>query len=540
MLTVITNPADHNFSRSPVICEVETDNYIQNENLGLHALGIFSITGSGAVGYYIKIISAAITLQLDFINSIVPTVGKIRVKVPADSFTTYWNKVLSDIQLNTGLTALYTVTQDGLGGFFFLAILPGNTYSLTTSFINGLGLYFYNNTIGTDDIVIGPRVNYKIGIDVYVERVMSWPVGVFDKICSFEKEPINNIIKMDLSKFIDTQLDYYFPTPNQSASNHCRQTSKHFQIGLREIYGSPAAEHITLAAPDVALAYPGAPYTFEAIILKAGFSPRWSRIQPTNQLAAYIWSYPLTLTVFPSIKKIKLFQPEYLFYCFGANCGNPILKVTTYYADGTTVDAYQSLYSGTMFTGFVGCFPVNFSGSIIYYEMLNGDAVKFTAGIYSDLDHSTLIAGGGTYIPDYDDLGDDKIFMFTNSMSGVDTFRSVGHFIKDTEFSNESSSRMYYTSDLPHLGTEDKSQFLKTNLFKVHSGWLTKEEIVCMEEILLSKHVVEVEGLIYHHPITITSRKITVHETNEFLSRIEFEYYHQYKSQVTDTLAAAL
>lgn len=540
MLTVITNPSDHNFSRSPVICEIETDNYIQNENLGLHALGIFSITGSGLVGYYIKIISAAITLQLDFINSIVPTVGKIRVKVPADSFPTYWNKVLSDIQLNTGLTALYTVTQDGLGGFFFLAILPGNTYSLTASFINGLGLYYYDNTIGTDDIVIGPRVNYKIGIDVYVERAMGFPTNVLDKICSFEKEPINNIVKMDLSKFIDTQLDYYFPTPNQSASNHCRQTSKHFYVGLREIYGSPAVEHVTAAAPDIALASPGLPITFEAFILKAGFSPRWSRIQSKLQLAAYLWSYPLTLTVFPSTKKIKLFQPEYLFYCFAANCGNPILKVTTYYADGTTVDAYQSLYSGTMYKGFVGCFPVNFSGSIIYYEMLNGDAVKFTVDLYSDLDHSTLIVGGGTYIPDYNAMGDDKIFMFTNSMSGVDTFRSEGSFTKDTEFSNETSTRIYYSTDLPHLGTEDNSQHLKTNIYKAYSGWLTKDEIVCMEELFLAKYKVEVEDLIYHHPITITSKKITPHETNEFLFKIEFEYYHQYKSQVTDTLKAAL
>lgn len=542
MLTVITNPSDHNFSRSPVICEIETDNMLVSGDFGDKAKFVFYIPPNPIEGNEFKVANnEPIGLWLIFTAFTNPVKWTIPLRIAGATDFQFYTAVLARINLSTTIFARYVVTYIGSGGFLFESILPGNIYSALGCAVSGTGFSFTNLLNGTTNMLTNvPRPNYKIGIDVYVERAIGWPTNVMDKIYSADKEPLNSKVKFDLSKIIDTQLEYYFPLEQQSFSNICRQTSKHFQVVMREIYGSPAIEHVTSATPNTALASPGLPITFEAFILKAGLSPKWSRVLPSNQLDAYVWSYPLLLSVFSIHKKIKFRQPEYIYYCFAATCINPVLKVTTYYADGSTVDAYQSLFSGTMYKGFVGCFPVNFDSSVLYNEMLTGNAVKFTVGICSNLDHSILIAGGGTYIPDYTEIGDDKIFLFTNSMSGVDTFRTEGNYIKDIEFQNENSSRLYYTSDLPHLGTEVNTQQQKTNTFKAYSGWVTEDVLICMEEFFLSKYKVEVEDFIFYSPITITSKKINVHETNEFLFRFEFEYYHQYKSSVTDKLSAGL
>lgn len=545
MLTIIKNPSDYNFSKSPMICEVETDNYMLIGNFGNKAYGTFYIPINPSVGNFIKLVSTALTIQLDFIAGTTQVTGKIREKVPADTMDDFYAKVLLDIQLNTSITSIFNVTCDLLGGFFFEAINPGPQYSLTASTTFGSSFNYFNNVVGTDDILNEPRPNYKIRCDIYIEEIATFPLNltVFKNVFSAQKEPFGNKVKFDFSKIIDANLEYYFPTPNQSTSNLCSQTSKKFFIVIREFFGNPATENFPSINPTTGLVT-GTNKTYYSFSLKAGLSPRWSRIQQNLQLDAYIFSYPLCLTNRPgSSFVIKKNQPEYIYFCLPNDVltDDLKLKIITFNNDGTTSISYQSAYTNPCKKGATICFPVNPNTGVINNSIsTNAPVNKFIVSIVSQSDVSTNISPEFTYYPNFEDLGDNKIFLFTNSLGGVDTFRSEGYFENEVEFEKEISSRIYFSDDDKHLGMYAQNQAYKQDSFKVFSGWKTQAEIDWLEDLFISKYVVEVVNFIEYVPIMITTKKIIRHKTNEFLKAIEFEFMYQYKSPVTDRLAASL
>lgn len=542
MITVLTNPCAHNFSKSPVICELETDNALYSGDFGNKAKFIFYLPPTPTIHSHFKVETGSVSVWFYFTNG-VPSSPYIQIPLRGVGVTDldYYNDILAIILAEASITTNYNVTYVGGGGFLFEAVLPGNTHSNTTSSVGGVDLSFTNLVVGTTNMLTDvPRPNYKIGIDVYVQTQRTVPVAVMAKVFSAEKQPFNNKVKFDISKIVDAFLDYYFPSPNQTNSCVALQTCKLFQVVIRELYGSPIIEYVPTCAPDPILVSPGGNDLFPKDILKAGFAPRWNKVQPQNQLDAYVWNYPLNLTTRPGPINIKIQQPEYIYFCFPADCLNPVLKVTSFLTDGTTVETYEVLFAGTMYKGFVGCFPVKPPGSVINSHLTAGDATKFTAQIVADADHATGISPLVTYIPNYEPIGEDKILLFTNSMGGVDTFRSEGSFEQMVEIEKEVSSRIYYTTDDAHLGDEVESQNYKQNTFKAYSGWKTEDEIHALEDLFLAKYKVEVVDYVFYIPITIISKKYLKHKTNVFLHAVEIEYYHQIKSPVTDRLAAAL
>lgn len=545
-LTIIKNPSHYNFSKSPVMCEIETDNYDDVGNFGNKAFALF-FTSSFVLGNYFKIVSTALTIQLDAINTTTPTVGKIRVKDGGDTLTTFWNKVLADILLNTSITALYNVTQDGLGGFLFNAINPGPQYSLNASIANTTTGNFFNYVDGTDDIHTGHKPNYRIRLEIKQEDTATFPLSLpaFKTIYTAQKEPYNNRVKFDLSKFLNVGLGYYFPTPNLAAITLCNQVCKKFFVSIKEFYGTPAVEHATTITPSGGL-QSGTQDTLPAFLLKAGLSPKWTKYYVENlQVLNYIWSNPFFLTTQSSFKKIKINQPEYLYFLLYDDYDSAFpqdlrLKIVTHLDDGTQLSVIALLYNLPFYKGQTFCFPINPSGGEIWSKMLTYDNIsKFVVSIIST-HPSAAISPEFTYIPNYDPIGEDRIFLYTNSLGGVDTWRSEGNYENDINFENEVFNRIYFTDDSKYLGMNSQTQTYKQDTFKVFSGWKTQDEIDGFEELFLADYKVEVLNTLIYMPITITTKRYRRHKTNENLKGIEIEYYHQFKSPVTDKLAAPL
>lgn len=534
MITVITNPSDHNFSKSPVICELETDNMFTSGDFGDHAEFVFYIPANPALNdeFVVKITTGQFLIYI--FTTFHPLKYPLPLRAGGLSDIQYYNQILNALTLSTFNTQFF-ITYIGGGGFKFTARLPGNAYSDGGSGINtGVGFSFSNLVIGTNNFLTNvPRPNYKLAIDVWVDKVSF--IGPMELVFSAEKEPVNNRVRFEIDRMLDIQLDYYFPIPNLNVGVFCDQTCKRFYVNLREIYGSPATDQLTYAQPNSALASPGLPTTYSSHILKAGFAPRWNKLQPIQQLSAYIWSYPLNLTT-KSFRNIKINQPEYLYFCFPSHIAFPRLKITTYYADGTSAIAYQSSYNDDIFEGCVVCFPINFSGSIIYYEMLNGDAIRFEAVVVGAVDLSAPIV----CYPVYEPMGDNRVFLFTNSMGGVDTMRTEGDYEHDIEIESVTSSRNYYTSDHAHLGSYVETDQKKTDIFTAFTGWIDKKDVDWYEDFFLAKYKVEVIDTIFYMPILILSKGYKRHKTDLNLVGIEFQYKHQLTSPVTDRLAATL
>lgn len=544
MLTVTENPSDYNFSKSPVICEIETDNMYTAPISGVKAKGTYTFSVGVAVGAFIEIITTTTTLHLDFIAYTNPaTVGKLRQKDPGDSFTDYWDKIESDMLLNSYISSNYTITQDGLGAFTLDAINTGLQYSLHNCVYNGLGINFFNYFSGSDDIPSMIKPNYEIRVELFIETLKN--SGVYESVILVKKQPYSTQkVKFDLQKYVDACLDYYFPEPDLSTIKLCEETGKQFFIQIQEYFGTPSTVQTVTINPSLIMEADGFS-TKKGDIIKAGFSPRWNKVQPKNQLSAYVWSYPLFLTSRKYKKVIKKNQPEYLYFCLATDVATDDiqLKFIKKYNDGTAdLTAYSAKYIGVCKKGSVFCFPVNTNGEIIDATLSanNPAAYKFIVSVVSETDQATNISPEYEYILDYDQLGEDRIFLFSNSMSGVDTLRTTGNYEQNTEFARDVSSRVYWTTDKHHLGSNSESNTYKKETFTAFTGWLSADDLKWVEELFLAKYKVEVIDINTYAPITITSAKLRKHATNQNLYGVDIEYYHQLTSNVTDTLTAAL
>jgi len=543
MLTVLKNPSDHNFSKSPVICEIETDNMYTAPVSGVKAKGAYSFTVGVAIGAFIEIITPTTTLHLDFISyTNPPTVGKLRTRDPADSFTDYWDKIESDMLLNSYISSNYTITQDGLGLFTLDAINAGLQYSLHDCVYNGLGINFFNYFSGSDDIPALIKSNYEVNVELFVETEKD--SSTFESIVLVKKQPYTTgKVRFDLSKYIDACLDYYFPSPNLNIPTFCKQTSKSLFIQIKEYFGIPPVLQTVTIAPAPIIEVDGFS-TKKGYILKAGFAPRWNKRQPENQLSGYLWSYLLFLTVRPLKKTIKRHQPEYLYFCLPADVPTNDLqiKVVKKYNNGTAdVTQYGPVTTFDCTKGSVLCFPINYSSSTIDLNfLLTNKAYKVQVSIVSATDQATNISIVTEYLLDYEPIGEDRVFLFSNSMSGVDTLRTYGSYENTPEFERNVSTRIYDVSDDSHLGSNTEVNTYKKETFTTFTGWLTPDELACLEEFFLAKYKVEVIDILTYQPITITSTKYRKHLTNQNLYGIEIEYYHSLKSMVTERLAASL
>lgn len=545
MLTVLENPSDYNFSKSPVICEIETDNMYTAFVSGSKAQGMYTFSVGVAIGAFIEIITSTTTLHLDFISyTNPPTVGKLRNKNPSDSFTDYWDKIESDLLLNSYISTNYTITQDGLGAFTFDAINTGSEFSLNNCVYNGLGINFFNYFLGTDDILPIIKPNYEIRVQLFIETLKN--SGVFESVILVKKQPYTTQkVKFDLANFVDACLEYYFPEPNLQIITFCPQTSKELFIQIKEYFGSPPVQQTVTINPSGIIEADGFS-TKKGYVLKAGFSPRWNKVQPKNQLSAYLWSYPLFLTVRPAKKIIKRRQPEYLYFCLPADVHSEDLqlKIVKKFNDGTAdITLYTPKSIGPTTKGSVFCFPVNYSGGAIdlTFVLNNQAAYKVLVSVVSETDQATDISPLVEYLLDYNPIGEDRVFLFSNSMGGVDTLRTIGNYDNFNEFeSQEPATRIYNTTDNHHLGSNAESNIYKKQTFTAFSGWLPKDELEWIEELFLAKYKVEVINATTYAPITITSRKYRKHLTNQNLYGVDIEYYHQLKTTVTDRLAAAL
>lgn len=546
MLTILKNTSKYNFARSPVMCEIETDNMFTSGNFGDKAKFVFYIKPSPVEGDQILIQSSLTSLNCKFTAGIYPTGLVIPLNPGGVTDYEYFTETVLDAFLsNVGITNYYTVTYIGSGGFSFEAVSPGPSYSDTGSgVVTGTGYNFINLLDGTDNYLTNvPRPNYKIQVDLIMETFFH--SGEYETVISAIKEPVNNKISIDFSAACNAKLDYDFPTPNQSTTTWCRNVMKRFYVTIKEIYGTPPVE------PDILVINPylelqvDTNSTFVGLLLKAGLSPRWNKSLPNLQLENYVWNYPLYLTTKIYPIRVKRHQPEFLYFSLPDAVPTEDLqvKIITKYLDGTAdATSYAYNYTGLCPKGAVLCFPLNNASGIFdtVLSTANTNVKKFIVSIVSASAPATDISPAVEYIPDFSPSRDEKVFLFTNSMGGVDTLRTFSNFEHEVEFEKEVSDRIYRTDDANHLGMYSQSQHEKTDILKVFSGWKTKDELDWMEDLFLAKYVVEVMDIVTFMPIIITSKRYRKHKTNENLVGVEIEYYRQLKSKVTDRLAAAI
>jgi hypothetical protein len=536
MLTVIKNPSDYNFSKSPVICEVETDNYLTSGDFGDKAKLVFYVPPNPVDGNEFKIDTGVISLWYYFTNGINPLKWVVPLRAGGLTDAEYYQIVLTNLQANPGIGTYYTITYVGSGGFLFEAVAPGNTYSNVGSTVNGTGFSFTNLKNGTSNFLTNvPRPNYKLAIDLYIETAIN--TGVWKFLLQASKEPINNRVKFNLSDHLNSHLNVKFPSSYMGGTPFlCSETCKRFFVIYKEIYGEPPVNQTFTIGPSGAMDPDNPTHSYISYILKAAFSQINNRILPSNQLSNYVWGNPSFLSTYPKERDVRIQQPEYLYMCLDRTYIQLRLKLETTLEDGTIVTDLLPAVPINYAKGSVICFPVNYSGSAMYNKLNAGTATKFSVYAIENADPDTPVSDIIIYYPKYETLKEQKVILYDNSLGGVDTFVFKNHEFT-SEFDSEYSSRFYYTDDATNLGEEIQTNVSKKDVVKVYSGFLSQDKMAALDDFFLSKHKVLYDfNKNLFIPIKVKSAKVSKHKSNRNLNYCEFEYVHSYENKAGESL----
>jgi hypothetical protein len=526
-LTIIDSPTFYNFSRNSITAKISTDNYATTTNTGKKALGIFIIV-QALVNQTMTVTFNATTYVFTFKAATNIGLLQIAVKSVGQSYDDYCAQVAADLMTSAPIAAAFNVTAD-YTNLVFTAIAPGPQYSLTGSSTNALGGAFYNNILGTDNIIVTVKENYKIKLSLYEESAAN--SGVFNKIIEIEKEPSGNFIKCDLGPIIDNYLEYKMP-PNWSVPSafFCEQLCKRFYVKINEKYGYPQVTASPTIVPPGFMQ--NATDTINFSVLKAGFDVVSSRYFGGFQFNFYLF-YKSFLTRQPRVKKIARYQTEYLYFLFhNTLTANAAINYTLYDKAGVAVQ-YVMNATAPIFYGNVWAFPVNEpNGFFVNYP----EIVKMEVEVI-DLTSFAILSEKFTYLADDEIYLDEKFIFFMNADGGMDTIRMSGSVEHNIDFSYEVAERTLIPFESPYEGDSKTLYSQKTNTTKVFSGFCDQAKLNYIEDLILTKKAFIV-GNDYNSkaviPIIITSKKLVRKKTNQNLKGFVIEYYEAIRSELTE------
>ena len=528
MLTVNHSPTKYFFSRNRNYVEVETDNYTYSVN-----------EGQKSVCYFVNLSNAIVNNTLTLVLGGIPRVYTFKAasNIALLEITTagamspeeHVAELVNVLSADATLVANYRVLGDQ-NALFFEALAAGTAFSLAGSTTNVSSAGVYVNP-GTNDIKIRPRINYKILLTLYGEK----SPGVFEKIIEIPKEPFDNKVRADLSKFIDDYLQYDTPYMSVFLPIKCNNTIKRFYLKIQEMYGYPQA--IVAASVSPGGIMDNATDTLKYFSLKAGFDEISARMVPDNQ-QLYYFNNNSFLTRQPRVKKIKPTQNEFLYFLFETGLTDAAVRRTFFFKNGTSI-ALDATTTGSVLPGVaakdVWGFPINFSTNLF---ALSDEIYKMTVALKNTTTNA-IISETFTYLKDYDYHQEEIYLYFFNSDGGLDTVRCFGvaEFISD--FERETAQRTITALGGDLEASQEVIYTEKLNRATVFSGWVEKAQLSYIEELLLSR-----KAFLYGNdygsfdikiPITVLTKTLKKHKTKENL----FGFVIDYREAITSEISQA-
>ncbi len=151
-------------------------------------------------------------------------------------------------------------------------------------------------------------------------------------------------------------------------------------------------------------------------------------------------------------------------------------------------------------------------------------------------EHGTanVIAETRKYILDYINRPFERFFMFTNSLGGVDTLRTIGEAVPKSTFEDVEAdvnrSLDLDNEDAPNQSLETTEKHTKV----INTGFKNKDEINWLRDFRLAIDVyeVETENMFILQPIRFVKKELIPSKDDQDLHAIQFEYKSAYDNSV--------
>jgi hypothetical protein len=522
-LTIIDSPTEYNQSRNRNYVQISTDNFTFVVNQGNKALCYFNGLHNAVLNNTLTITFGVTTRTYTF--KAATNIGAMEVAYFASGpIEQYMVQLANDLRSDTALSTYIEIIPSGTA-VFFKALNGGTAYNMGTSSTTAPSVGFYNQN-GTDDIVNQNRPNYKIELQLYGEKTP----GVFELIAAEGKEPSSNKIRCDLSYYIDSYLSYDLPNFGAHASFKCSNVCKKFYVTILEKYGTPPVAQVVSIGPGGFMQ--NSSDTNIYFSLKAGFDTISNRIIPKNQFTYYN-THNAFLTRQNRTKRISRTQIEYLYFLFHTN---PLvgahLRCRYYHADGSISQATIYSTTGTVAAGQVWAFPAHTPTGIFSTDET---VLKFECWV-RDSGNLNALSEVFTFYPDDKVYLEETILYFANSDGGLDTLRCTGVTEASADFEREITERTLTVDDTKYDGDSEQTWNEKTNKGQIFSGWKTREELVYIEELLLSRKIFAYGnefGQQIEIPLIILNKTHMKHRTKQNMYGYVIEYEEAIKSEIS-------
>lgn len=516
-ITINKTPHTHILAGNPVLYDISTDNFIEAAGNGggvvLEVAGVDTVAG-----HYFTL--SFNNIDLVFTLAVTPDDSGLQLPVglPADTYSTWCEKLFYALRLNYDLKTHYHITLNAAAGgsrsITFLSKLNGDEWTMSldnedVAFISSGG-----STPGVDKVY---RKHFVI-----VGTIWNFVDGSYIKLFEDEKpvDSIGNVI-FDFSEYLSVKL---LPDPQIGSIKEYRVefpeiTDKH--INIRSDY---VQQYIASFAEKFAGEVKKLHFDDPRIAIPGGLNTEMLLVFNAYDISYF--EYPQTylrfLTWKPLTRKTTQDMTEKLFYFLhdGRVPHTYALKCKIYFEAGdpetVTFDTGSSNDSLVLECK-VGYTQLDLGSHVTLY-----DIVAWEIWLENNLEE--VISDVHRYELETRSYEYERRFLFRNSFHTYDTLRLVGK--KDTNILHDRSSGHTYTGrrlSFDSWPTRNFKNIEKQN-FKDNTGWITAVWKDYMREFLLSTEAYEILGDRLVPIIIKNSKLIPFLRNGETLYDLEVEY----------------
>lgn len=521
MAVVLENiPANFDLSKNLMQVKATSNTNLVTTPGVAYAIEIFEASGSLLVGgtMVFEWETDSVTFTVASVLTPDPTNTLIREKTGGESWLDYFSYLKTRFQSNVKFNDNYSFSIDfsGPGALIVLAKEATYEFVLQRTVFTNMKLAYAENQSYVEEIRLGDTMYIQLKVEVSASNTDS----TYTEVATKTQELINGSADFYIQELVNPYLEYYIPIFSLVTAFQVLSSYKMVRLSLYERFGSPLENYSELPVDSF-------------YVLKAG----WPKIDFQNidrsvygAIEGYYDYNKLFLTRAPRTKKTTVNCKEYLFFLFY----NPAtdfairLKVVATYEGNNIVTSY--VFSRTPEEKSIYCYPVNSSLLGIALTSGSNKLLKYTVNLDQN---GTEVSEIFTYKYDYDSYIAENMYLFTNSDSGVDTFRFTGKLEESTDFDFESARKLLnYPYDITK-GEYFDNKIFKIKKFKQSSGFITKEESKWLDELLLAERKFFI-GESSNIPIVITSKTKPVYSSQQNLYSFDFEYFVAFEDVVVD------
>ncbi|MFH0760710.1 MAG: hypothetical protein V2A67_04340 [Bacteroidota bacterium] len=412
------------------------------------------------------------------------------------------------------IRANYLIDQDWIlttnaSQIHFTAKQPGTLYSMSCT-TEGFGpMPSVAAFAGTDKEY---RLNYRLGLQLKLKTGDQWQT-LGEDILPVDS---NGEAAFNVQSLFADQVRSEFLHPELSTeiatlrANLCRE----YRIRYYERYEDNTASGKLFTSESYYILAGGVSPLQEAIFTRQG-SSLWAKIGYNQYF----------LTWQPREKLVDRYQIEKLFYLVREPLTSLVLRIRIHYLDGSTsgpiaqavvdIPAEKTVYEFSLTLNTLQL-PGYDQHTIEYYEvwMENGQGDR--------------ISEKRTYRMDYGYHEFLRYFLFKNSLGGWDTLRTMGKVNSTREYSRTTGKHISQSQDTDRDHSLFQIGVLEKGTFLAQTGWVKREEVDWLRELLLSETIYQVlsDRLV---PVLITEKTTHSLMDGEDLFSLEFEYTYSHE-----------